>query len=407
MKKCMRRIAGFFVFAAALGLACSIQAQEIRTNEKGEKIIVYPDGTWQYFTVFGGSKEVLFDSKDAPTGDAEPEFGVKYPVFKAEIAPMDLAFAIPEEYARRIAVRKAQIASEARVIAQKRAYDAQQQRRKLEADMARLQQQNAGEEDIRRMTYRLNAARKTENETQLEALQADQIAVAADALTPKGVYLKQLRDEQRREQRAQRSGSTAAILQSAEFIAGLALADNALQPAADALESLRYTPAPGCKLAFEGMDPDMKQYRRDVQKQTLFVFTDERLRLFLKDKEYLRCEGYATSIGGFRFISLQFTFAYPNAREAYGFIEKGSILTIKLLDGSFVNLRSGKMDKGSYDTIANVLTYSVHYPIDRTQMSLLRNSEVDSILVFWSSGYEEYEVFEIDFFINQLACLEK
>ena len=155
------------------------------------------------------------------------------------------------------------------------------------------------------------------------------------------------------------------------------------------------------------MDPDMKQYRRDVQKQTLFVFTDERLRLFLKDKEYLRCEGYATSIGGYRFISLQFTFAYPNAREAYGFIEKGSILTIKLLDGSFVNLRSGKIDKGSYDSISIVLTYSVHYSIDRTQMSLLRNSEVDSVLVFWSSGYEEYEVFEIDFFINQLACLEK
>ena len=143
MKKSIRRTAGFLVFAAAMGFACSVQAQEIRTNEKGEKIIVYPDGTWQYFTVFGGSKEVLFDSKDAHTGDTEPEFGAKYPVFKAEIAPMDLAFAIPEEYARRIAIRKSQIATEARTIAQKRAYDAQQQRKKLEAELARMQQQNA------------------------------------------------------------------------------------------------------------------------------------------------------------------------------------------------------------------------------------------------------------------------
>lgn len=409
MRRSLFLIPGMLLAILLSWMPHDLTAQEIRTNEKGEKIVVYPDGSWQYFTVFGGSKDVLFDSKDAQKPeDAEPEFGVKYPVFKGEIAPMDLAFSIPEEYARRIAVRKSQIALEARAVAQKRAADAQAQRAKLEEEMNALRlTQNADEEALRRMAYRYNAAGKTANEAQLEVVQAERAVASADVLTKKGVYLKQLKAEQKSRLKAAKVAPTAASLQSAEFLAGLAFADNPLLSPTDAVENVRFAPSPGCKVAYEGVDADTRQFRRDVQKQLLFSHTDERLRMVLKDQEYLRCEGFATSIGGYRFITLQFTFAYPNAREAYGFIEKGSILTVKMLDGSFVNLRSGKMDKGSFDTLTNVLTYNVHYPIDRSQISLLRNSEVDSILVFWSSGYEEYEVFEIDFFINQLACLEK
>ena len=409
MKRSRLLIPAMLLAAVLSWLPHDLTAQEIRTNEKGEKIVVYPDGSWQYFTIFGGSKDVLFDSKDAQKPeDAEPEFGVKYPVFKGEIAPMDLAFSIPEEYARRIAVRKSQIALEARAVAQKRAADAQAQRDKLEQEMNALRQtQNADEETQRRLAYRLNAAGKTANEAQFEVAQAERAVASADVLTKKGVYLKQLKAEQKSRLKAAKAAPTAASLQSAEFLAGLAFADNPLLSLTDAVENVRLAPSPGCKVAYEGVDTDTRQFRRDVQKQLLFSHTDERLRMVLKDQEYLRCEGFATSIGGYRFITLQYTFAYPNAREAYGFIEKGSILTVKMLDGSFVNLRSGKMDKGSFDTLTNVLTYNVHYPIDRSQISLLRNSEVDSILVFWSSGYEEYEVFEVDFFINQLACLEK
>ena len=105
-------------------------------------------------------------------------------------------------------------------------------------------------------------------------------------------------------------------------------------------------------------------------------------------------------------MTLEFTFAYPNAREAYGFIEKGSILTVKMLNGDFVNLRSGVMDQGSYDTETELLSYRVYYPIDRSQMSILKNNEVDAIRVFWSSGFEEYEVYQLDFFSNQLQCID-
>ena len=142
--------------------------------------------------------------------------------------------------------------------------------------------------------------------------------------------------------------------------------------------------------------------------QHLFSFTDEKLRMFLKDKEYLSCKGYLSSMdGGYRFLTLEFSFSTPNAKEAYGFIEKGSVLTIRLINGDFINLRSGSMDRGSFNLKDKMLTYQVNYPIAQDQLSFLEKSEVDKIRVFWSSGYEEYEVYQLDFFMNQLSCLDK
>ena len=39
----------YLLLAALFLLATSAEAQRITTNELGEKIVVYPDGTWRYF----------------------------------------------------------------------------------------------------------------------------------------------------------------------------------------------------------------------------------------------------------------------------------------------------------------------------------------------------------------------
>jgi hypothetical protein len=225
-------------------------------------------------------------------------------------------------------------------------------------------------------------------------------------LTEKGNYIAAFNKDQQEKKSEARLNKTRSMIAYSSFDNLLPLDDNfvGLLPEDNLMIN---PPKQACKIAFEGKDEYSGMWRKDIQQQLLFTHTDERLRLYLKEKEYLRCEGFITSLGGgYRFLSLQFTFAYPNAREAYGFIEKGSILTIHLLNGDYVKLQAGKMDRGRYDTEQELLTYQVHYPIDRTQINLLKNSEVDKIRVFWSSGYEEYEVYQLDFFINQINCLE-
>jgi len=382
----------FLLFTLWFLVISTAAAQEIRINERGEKIIVNPDGTWQYFTNFGVPSDALFDPGDSPDYQ-RPDPNSKYPVFSGTVLPMNNVYVNTEEDARRIFVRRSQIAQEAAAVAEKRATEARQQRENLERELQTAQQRTADEATLRQLNLRLTAARKTEQETAQETLQARREAGTADELTRKGNYLNALTQAAQSRNRTTPQGNEA-------------LEDDFYRNLLAAEVSSNHSGS-GCQIAYEGKDQITGQMRRDVQEQLLFTYTDERLRTYLKDKEYLRCEGFLTAMGGYRFLSLQFTFAYPNAREAYGFIEKGSILIIKLLDGNFVSLPALRMDQGSYDTTAELLTYSVHYPLDRSQMNLLRHSEVDSVIMFWSSGYEEYPVYNLNFFAQQMGCLEK
>lgn len=367
-------------------LAFPLLSQEIRQNEKGEKIIVYPDGSWRYYhqrNVAGG----------------------EYPVLDSHVAPLENPALVTEEDARKVAGRRVELSREAATIAQLRAKEAQEQRTRLEQALAQSSQQaNAEPEQTRRLRLRLEAARATEDAASREAVLAQQEFAKAEAFTQKGNILEEFKQTQVASPPSGLVSTTQEL--TSQFFLTLNPAVAAFSPFPNFMP-LAAPPGDDCHFDFEGTDAQTGRRRRDAEKQLLFTHTDDRLRLFLKDKEYLRCEGYLSAIdGGYRVLTLEFTFAYPNAREAYGFIEKNSMLSIRLINGDFVNLRAGTFDRGSYDTQRDLLTYRVQYPIDFTLLSFLKRSEIDNFRVYWSSGFEAYPVYNVDFFIQQLRCLE-
>ncbi len=376
-----------------------LSAQVIRTNEKGEKFIVYPDGTVQPFTMFSKDHEPTIKPEEIQNTGAK-----SYPIFDGSVASFDQRISVTEADLAKIAERRSQLSKAAEKVARARAEEAQQKRRELEVQLRSVSLSD--QETKKHLTIQLEAAKKIEEETSQEAEQARKEADSALLFARGGAYLDafiQERESSKERSRAIASGQTSRN-SSAAF--PIPFGQNYNGILSDQNTSL-YPPAEPCKAAYEGQESN-GQWRKDLQKQLLFTHTDERLRIYLKDKAYLRCEGFLTSLtGGYRYLTLQFSFAYPNAREAYGIIEKGSVLTVKLLNGQYVNLRSGELDEGSYDLETEILTYRVHYPIDRSQINILRKSEVDTVLVFWSSGFEEYEVYHLDFFMNQIECLER
>ena len=371
----------------------SLRSQEIRTNDKGENIIVFDDGTWQYFSEQG-------------TGIRRPAEEGGIAVITVDIEPLDGSIPVTQEDIFNISVRQSQLAEEASNIAQIRAEKAIEARDKIEKEFARtLAQGNLTEQEKHNFEVRINAAKQAELQALRESSAAQSEAEYTKEITEKGNFvdayneLVRIKRKQREIAEAQISSFGASysdITPMTETYAGGSLFQQViLNP-----------PKKECDFAYEGKEAKTGQWRRDLQKELLFSHTDERLRPFLKDKEYLRCESYFTSVSGFRFLNLMFTFAYPNAREAYGFIEEGSVLSIRLLNGDFINLFSREMGEGKYDTKKEILTYQVLYPIDQSQINLLKQSEVDVIRVYWSSGYEEYEVYHLDFFKNQIDCID-
>ncbi|MCB0664762.1 MAG: hypothetical protein KDC80_03020 [Saprospiraceae bacterium] len=161
-----------------------------------------------------------------------------------------------------------------------------------------------------------------------------------------------------------------------------------------------------CEFSFHGIDEFTNNLKKEMKEELFFSYTDERLKPFLKDIDYVTCKGYLTSIsGGFRYLTLIFTIASKNAAREYGYVKTGSLLNLKLLDGETVSLFTQSENQGILDANSGFTTYKVRYPIDYQKEKSLLKSGVDKVRVVWSSGYEDYEVYNIDFFINQLTCL--
>ncbi len=160
------------------------------------------------------------------------------------------------------------------------------------------------------------------------------------------------------------------------------------------------------KLAHDGVDEFTGKKIREVGKETFFTHTSENLRAVLKGRDYLTCVGYISSqTGGIKILNLKFDIASDLAQQEFGIIDKGSVLTVKLLDGSAIRLLNKKTDIGVIDPVNKSTTYSGQYIITNKDEKALSKSEVDKVRVVWSTGYEDYDIYEMDFLIKQLNCI--
>lgn len=161
-----------------------------------------------------------------------------------------------------------------------------------------------------------------------------------------------------------------------------------------------------CAVVVEDSASD--NYRVDVEKELLFTYTSEQLRPFLKAKDYLSCDAYLTYIsGGYYFLNLSFAIASPNAELEFGGIQQGASLDIELINDKTVRLIAREPSKGEYNTDSQLYVYKVQYPLSSNDVKRLKTAEIDELRIVWKQGYENYEIYYLDFFRNQFDCLSQ
>ncbi len=167
-------------------------------------------------------------------------------------------------------------------------------------------------------------------------------------------------------------------------------------------------PSKKCQIAFQGIDSFSGKKRKDLSPALFFSHTDSRMQKFFLDKDMLECNAYLSAIGGGNvFLSLNITIATETAKTSYGSIEKGSLLSLKLLNGENINMTNNQTDPGFLDPIAKTTTYKVTYMIPTQHVKTLQKNEIDLVRIVWGTGYEDYEIYETDFIMEQMTCLTK
>lgn len=380
----------YLLLLSLLAAMIPLWGQELRTNAEGEKIIVYPDGSARYFNDL-----TLIDSQQKDSA------GAAYPVVAVTIEPLSGDVDPTEADLRRIAERKLQLAREAGGLAQTRAAAAQTNRVNLEKDLAAAR--SSGQlEAAASLQRRLELARQVEAKALKERTAAENRTAAADAVVTQRRYVDAYNEARRKERAGPKVDRLATRV---ERTLGLLLP---VEPAYSGFGS-----APG-RLPLQepapcGSDPTTVTLNGPIpvsRPTLLFTHTDENLRPFLDGKEYLRCMTWTSrDRRGDRFLHLRITFANPNVITAYGFLETNSSLSLHLLNGRHLSLQATRKAVGILDHRQREVNYNVTYALPRGAAQELSGQPLDYVRIFWSSGYEEYPVYQVDALRSVLECL--
>jgi hypothetical protein len=371
-----------FLFGAANAFA-----QVVKTNEKGEKIIEYPDGSWKPFL-----EENAGDPLGAPDNAADPYLQPD-----------------PEEVARKKAIRFAEILSADAAQLESFAEESRMQRLVLEDELAEMKNSREFSSiEIQETERKLRQERDREDLAFSLYNQAVRLAQDAENL----VFLK---PKKRDKALAKLETEKASLDDRMLLLSNLKQPSDPGVPSPQNRTYLAYDPAKNtqlnppalpCVFTYNSVDKFTGKMRRDLEPVRLFTHTPNELRPFLRDREYITCRANLADLSdGLLFLSLEFSIASNSAPTAFGGIPNGSILSILTLDGESIRLINSKSDAGNYDDKTGVYVYRAQYQISGVIERTLQTKELDKLRVIWATGYEDYEVFEMDFFRNQINCL--
>lgn len=162
-----------------------------------------------------------------------------------------------------------------------------------------------------------------------------------------------------------------------------------------------------CELVFDGKDPVTGKKKKEVSKGILFTYTQEKLKPYFKEEDFMICESYLTEVGSNNYLTLDIRLKSKDANRNYGYIPSDEIVKIEFIDGSKIIGNSIFLVEGEIEPYSGHTLFSSTYLVDKEDIKALKKGFVDNIGIMWSSGYEEYEVYKVDFLMNQAKCLTR
>lgn len=424
----------FILLLFACFLLCSSEAnaQKLTTNEDGEKIIVYPDGSWRYFDENDAedveeveaakmeeekkkkpkkSKKKKNKKSKKKKSKGKKNIRNKFKIKKNKVA-LDPEV---EEAARNEAIRRADLAAAKEEAAILEVEELVFQRIFLEEELAEAYQNvDMTHEDVAVIEGQLKEAKAAEKASKNKLKKAADLAKKTEKMIdmPKAKRDKLLAKmdgsskKKKKDTVVDRSDANKGTddLSEPYSYSGGKRKLVAYNPKNDVMIT---PPFRDCNLSFDGVDEFTGVRRKDVAKQLFFTYTPDRFKPYFKGRNYITCHGYLSKINdGGVILNLEFVILTEQAAREFGALEMGSQLTIRGIDGDRITLSNKKTSIGMADSLDKTTTYKAQYAISSSEVKSLRKTEVDKIRVIWGTGYEDYEVYEVDFLIDQFRCLK-
>ncbi|MCB9353726.1 MAG: hypothetical protein H6575_04080 [Lewinellaceae bacterium] len=165
-------------------------------------------------------------------------------------------------------------------------------------------------------------------------------------------------------------------------------------------------PEKPCALARNTRDEFSGELYRELRREELFRYTNDVMKKLLPPGQpHIVCEAALSAAGESVSLHLQFSIRDNNVRRSFGSLAKNSIAVLKLIDGTTITLYSQRNDDGYLDPETQIYRFQGQYPVEASALKKIRKSELDKLRIAWGTGYEDYEVQNIDLLMRQARCL--
>ncbi|MCP4442708.1 MAG: hypothetical protein GY810_27700 [Aureispira sp.] len=160
-----------------------------------------------------------------------------------------------------------------------------------------------------------------------------------------------------------------------------------------------------CEFAFNVVDEFTGKKKRGLKERLFFTYTPGSYKKFLKDQDFLTCTGYLTeSSDGLMALHLKFKVLSKTAKSKFGVIAPNSTMLIFPMRGKPISLQSFK--GGAAQIFDDYTLYEATFAINKSDLNTLKKTEVDQVRITWSGGFQVYDIYYLDFLIDQFPCFE-
>lgn len=386
-------------------------AQQVIINSSGEKVVIFPDGSWRLYQASDsvllknslGKEEVMNPESDKQVYDDISN----NPGEITGSAQMARQFADLTLRQSREANRKLAAAIDQKFATEAQLKQAEENKNLIEPDhLADLKEQYATTTDA------VKDARKHQKMATRFAEDAQEVLNMPMEKRPKSLEKLMVKHSayyaDRNETLTLDETVIAAAPDSRTKITPGPTEPSAVSTRAgtsDPVSSYQRKPTE-CTAVVKELDSKGKPEYIVIERDMIFTHTDEDLRPYFRDQAFLTCWGQISQVGKETYLSIEFNIASPNAKKDFGSLGEGSLLRLTLIDGTEIDLANLQGDGGQIDAYSGNTIFIGRYLIESAQQRKAAKLELDKMRVVWSTGYEDYEVLDVDFLIDQLACLE-
>jgi hypothetical protein len=160
-------------------------------------------------------------------------------------------------------------------------------------------------------------------------------------------------------------------------------------------------------IASNSRDEFSGEISREMSRAELFRYTNPALKNYLQGKTHVICEAALATAGPNNTLLLTFTINDPNARKAFGRLDKNSIANLKFMDEVVFTLQNTVPDDGVFNQETGATIFRAQYPLTPEMVKKMRRTPLDKLRIAWSNGYDDYEVQQVDLLMRQAECLSK